>query len=200
MDETGAVVPGARITLVGPSGASKVVSSGSDGSYSIAGLVPGSYTVRAEAPDLTQTQPLKIVLTSGGQTLNVQMKVASVTQQVTVQENGGPSVTTEPANNATAMVLRGEDLQTLSDDPDDLQSDLQALAGPSADPEGGEIYNAGSAGARLFQRQAARKWDEASTPKTTTSSRITPPWLRDCTRGSLACACAAAGDGACHLD
>jgi len=29
-------------------------------------------------------------------------------------------------------VLQGKDLEALSDDPDELQSDLQALAGPSA--------------------------------------------------------------------
>ena len=157
MDETGAVVPGAKVTLVGPAGAAKVTTSGNDGSYSVAGLAPGSYTVRAEAPDLTQTQPVTIVLKPGAQTLNVQMKVASVTQQVTVQENAGPSVTTEPANNATAMVLRGDDLQALSDDPDDLQSDLQALAGPSAGPEGGEIYVDGFSGGQLPSKDSIRE-------------------------------------------
>jgi hypothetical protein len=157
MDETGAVVPGAKVTLVGPSGTASVTTSGNDGSYSIAGLAPGSYTVRADAPDLAQTQPVKIVLKPGMQTLNVQMKVASVTQQVTVQENAGPSVTTEPANNATALVLRGEDLQALSDDPDDLQSDLQALAGPSAGPEGGEIYVDGFSGGQLPSKDSIRE-------------------------------------------
>jgi hypothetical protein len=157
MDETGAVVPGAKITLVGPAGTPTVTTSGSDGSYSFAGVAPGSYTVRADAPDLTQTQPVKIVLKPGAQTLNVRMKVASVTQQVTVQENAGPSVTTEPANNATALVLRGEDLQALSDDPDDLQSDLQALAGPSAGPEGGEIYIDGFSGGQLPSKASIRE-------------------------------------------
>ena len=160
MDETGAMVPGAKVTLVGPAEAkvtTSITTSGNDGSYSIAGLTPGSYTVRADAPDLTQTQPVTIVLKAGAQTLNVRMKVASVTQQVTVQENAGPSVTTEPANNATALVLRGEDLQALSDDPDDLQSDLQALAGPSAGPEGGEIYVDGFSGGQLPSKDSIRE-------------------------------------------
>ena len=157
MDETGAVVPGAKVTLVGPAGTAVATTSGSDGSYSFAGVVPGNYSVRADAPDLTQTQPVKIVLKAGAQTLNVRMKVASVTQQVTVQENAGPSVTTEPANNATALVLRGEDLQALSDDPDDLQSDLQALAGPSAGPEGGEIYIDGFSGGQLPSKASIRE-------------------------------------------
>ena len=157
MDESGAVVPGAKITLNGPAGVAKVATSGSDGSYSFAGLAPGSYTVRATAAELSQAQPAKIDLRPGTQILNVQMKVASVTQQVTVQDNAGPSVTTESANNASAMVLRGDDLQALSDDPDDLQSDLQALAGPSAGPEGGEIYIDGFSGGQLPSKDSIRE-------------------------------------------
>ena len=157
MDETGAVVPGVKITLSGPAGAPRVTTSGNDGSYSFTGLLPGSYTVGAAAADLAQAHPAKIVLKAGVQTLNLQMKVASVTQQVTVQENAGPAVTTEPSNNATAMVLRGEDLQALSDDPDDLQSDLQALAGPSAGPEGGEIFIDGFSGGQLPSKDSIRE-------------------------------------------
>ena len=157
MDESGAVVPGAKITLNGPGGMTKVATSGSDGSYSFAGLAPGRYTVSTAAAELSQAQPAKIVLVPGTQTLNVQMKVASVTQQVTVQDNAGPSVTTESANNASAMVLRGDDLQALSDDPDDLQSDLQALAGPSAGPEGGEIYIDGFSGGQLPSKDSIRE-------------------------------------------
>ena len=37
-------------------------------------------------------------------------------------------------------MIKGEDLQALSDDPDELQSELEALAGPSAGPNGGQIY------------------------------------------------------------
>ncbi|MGD0359880.1 MAG: carboxypeptidase regulatory-like domain-containing protein [Bryobacteraceae bacterium] len=157
MDETGAFVPGATITLVGPLRVAKVATSGNDGSYSFTGLAPGSYEVRVSAPDLTQAQPAKIALQSGTQSLNVKMQVASVTQQVTVQDTAGPSVSTDPSSNSTATVLRGDDLQALSDDPDDLQSDLQALAGPSAGPEGGEIYIDGFSGGQLPSKDSIRE-------------------------------------------
>ncbi len=157
MDETGAFVPGATITLVGPLGVAKAATSGNDGSYSFVGLAPGSYEVRVTAPDLTQAQPAKIALQSGTQSLNVKMQVASVTQQVTVQDTAGPSVSTDPSSNSTATVLRGDDLQALSDDPDDLQSDLQALAGPSAGPEGGEIYIDGFSGGQLPSKDSIRE-------------------------------------------
>jgi hypothetical protein len=157
MDETGAVVPGATVALNGPSGAAKTATSGNDGSYSFIGLPPGSYTVRVSAPDLTQAQPVKSFCSPARSPLNVKMKVASVTQQVTVQDTAGPSVSTDPSSNSTATVLRGDDLQALSDDPDDLQSDLQALAGPSAGPEGGEIYIDGFSGGQLPSKDSIRE-------------------------------------------
>jgi len=43
-------------------------------------------------------------------------------------------VDVDPSNNASALILKGADLDMLSDDPDDLASDLQALAGPGAGP------------------------------------------------------------------
>jgi len=53
-------------------------------------------------------------LKPGIQTLDLQLKVALPLQKVTVQENAGPSVTTDPGNNASALVLRGDDLQALA--------------------------------------------------------------------------------------
>ncbi len=54
-------------------------------------------------------------------------------------------------------MLRGADLQALSDDPDDLQADLQALAGPSAGPSGGQIYIDGFTGGTLPSKDSIRE-------------------------------------------
>src|SRR5260370_9283711 len=138
-DETGAGVPKAKVTLTGPGGLAKTATAMNDGTYSFAGLPRGNYTVQAPAPDLAQ-QPVKLALKTGVQTLNLQLKVASAVQQVTVQENAAPALGTDPSSNTNSLILRGEDLQALSDDPEDLAADLQALAGPSAGPSGGSIY------------------------------------------------------------
>src|SRR5579871_5915249 len=156
-DETGAVVPGAKVTVTGPSGQVKITTTGVDGSYSVVGLAPGNYSVQASAPDLAMTAPVKVSLSSGTITLNLQLKVASTVQQVTIQENAGPQVTTDPSNNASALVLSGEDLDALPDDPDDLQQDLQALAGPSAGPNGGQIYIDGFSGGELPPKESIRE-------------------------------------------
>jgi protocatechuate 3,4-dioxygenase beta subunit len=138
-DETGAVVPGAKVTVTGQGNTIKITTSDPNGAYSIDGLAPGTYSVVAAAPDLSM-HPATVVLKAGAQTLNLQLKVAATAQQVTVQESVGPVVSTEATNNANQLVLRGEDLQGLSDDPDDLEADLEALAGPSAGPSGGSIF------------------------------------------------------------
>jgi len=156
-DQAGALVPGARITLTGPG--DRVQSTTADGNagYSFAGLAPGDYTVAGSAPDLVTPRPTAISLRPGAQTLNLQLDVVTTTQHVVVQDNTGPTVSTDPSNNAGALVLRGDDLQALSDDPDDLASDLQALAGPSAGPGGGAIYVDGFSGGEIPPKDSIRE-------------------------------------------
>jgi hypothetical protein len=127
-----------------------------NGFYFFAGLLPGQDTVRAAAPKLEQ-EPVQIVLKPGNQTLRLELKVAAMQQQATVQENTNTSVSTESANNASALVLRGKDLESLADDPEDLGADLQALAGPSAGPGGSSIFIDGFSGGQLPSKDAIRE-------------------------------------------
>ncbi len=152
-DETGAVVPGAKITITGA--AAKSATADNNGMYSVKALPLGPYSVVAAAPDLAM-QPVTIVL-KGSQTLNLQLKVASTVQQVTVQESVGPVLSTDSSSNAGQLVFRGEDLQALSDDPEDLQADLEALAGPSAGPSGGSIFIDGFSGGELPPKDSIRE-------------------------------------------
>jgi hypothetical protein len=55
------------------------------------------------------------------------------------------------------VVITGKDLDALSDDPDELQSELQALAGPSAGPNGGQIYIDGFTGGQLPPKSSIRE-------------------------------------------
>src|SRR5689334_11653564 len=156
MDESGAVVPGAKVTLSGPSG-SVTGTAANDGSYSFTALPPGNYTVMASAPELALPEPVTLVLKPGVQTRDIELQVASTAQKITIAENPGPAVTTDPSNNASALVMRGSDLDALADDPDDLQADLQALAGPSAGPNGGAIFVDGFSGGQLPPKESIRE-------------------------------------------
>ena len=63
----------------------------------------------------------------------------------------------DPENNAGAIILKDKDLEALSDDPDELMSELQALAGPSAGPNGGQIYIDGFTGGQLPPKASIRE-------------------------------------------
>jgi hypothetical protein len=156
-DQSAAVIPKATVTINGPAGLTQTASTGDDGSYTFSNLPLGNYTVQATAPQLTLPQPQRVTLRAGVQTLNLQLRVAVTLEQVTVQETSGPTVSTDAANNASALVLRGADLDALCDNPDDLSADLQALAGPAAGPNGGSIFIDGFSGGDLPPKDAIRE-------------------------------------------
>ena len=106
VDQSGAVIPKASITLTDPSGLVRKTAAAENGFYSFERLPPGPYTVQAAAPKLEQ-EPVHIVLKPGIQNMRLELKVTAVQQQTSVQENANTSVSTEPSNNASALVLRG---------------------------------------------------------------------------------------------
>jgi hypothetical protein len=157
-DESGALVPEAKVALTSSSSEqARETASARDGSYSFADVPAGEYTVEASAPQLILPEAVKVNLTSGAQVLNLQLKIAATRQQVTVEDNAGPSVTTESAGNASALSVQGKDLQSLGDDPEDLATDLQALAGPSAGPSGGSFYIDGFSGGQIPSKDSIRE-------------------------------------------
>ncbi|MGA3024622.1 MAG: carboxypeptidase-like regulatory domain-containing protein [Bryobacteraceae bacterium] len=157
-DESGAGVPGAKVTVSTAAGVVKAVTTGADGSYVATGLADGAYTVLASSPGLKQLQPARVDVAGGPKTVNLLLMVTLEKQEVTVQgEAQGATVSLESSNNAGAIVLKQQDLDALSDDPDDLQQDLQALAGPSAGPDGAQIYIDGFTGGRLPPKESIRE-------------------------------------------
>ena len=88
-----------------------------------------------------------------GKELNLPLAIAVEQQEVTVNgETQGVSIS--PDQNASAMVIKGSDLDALSDDPTELQNELQALAGPAAGPNGGQIYIDGFEGGQIPPKSA----------------------------------------------
>ncbi|MFZ0200540.1 MAG: carboxypeptidase-like regulatory domain-containing protein, partial [Candidatus Sulfotelmatobacter sp.] len=55
-DASGAVVPNARVTMTGPTGQTVHATTSGAGTYSSGALVPGTYSVRAEAKGFKTTQ------------------------------------------------------------------------------------------------------------------------------------------------
>jgi hypothetical protein len=148
-DESGGVVAGAKVTLTSSSGQLKETVSNKEGAYSFSNLPFGEYLLEASASQLTLPEPVNITLNAAVQTVNLQLKVAEMHEQVNVGDQAGAAITTESAGNASAVVLRGKDLDALGDDPEDLAADLQAMAGPSAGPNGGAFFIDGFSGGQL---------------------------------------------------
>ena len=131
VDEKGGVVIGANVVLVDANGVEKVTVTNNEGIYSFAGLASGIYTLRANARGFSTYENLAEIPADRKEPLNLDVKltVAVQKQEVTVTSET-PALSTEPGNNAGALILKSADLDALPDDPDDLADALQALAGP----------------------------------------------------------------------
>ncbi|HXW14497.1 MAG TPA: carboxypeptidase regulatory-like domain-containing protein, partial [Terriglobia bacterium] len=139
-DPSGAAVPSAKVAAISSTGQSILGVVHSDGSYEIQGLTPGTYTVKARAKGFTMFEQPNVQVTAGKTgKVDIALKIRQEVEKVEVTGEG-TQVSVNPSENATALVIKGEDLNALSDDPDELQSELEALAGPSAGPNGGQIY------------------------------------------------------------
>jgi hypothetical protein len=157
LDELGGAIVGATVTAIDAKGTEKTVLTNNSGVYTINGLAPGKYTLRVVNTGFAIYENAEVVVVSGkAQQLDVTLKVALEEQKVTVAADNR-ELSTEPENNAGAVVLKGEDLDALPDDPDDLAAALQALAGPSAGPNGGQIFVDGFTGGRLPPRASIRE-------------------------------------------
>ncbi len=153
-DPSGASVPGALVQLRGPGGERRATAN-TLGQYVFPSLEPGKYLVRfiAKGFSVSQQHDLEI---SGAATLDVQLTIETQTQVVNVEDEAG-KVSTDAGSNASALVLGEKELAALSDDPDELEQQLQAMAGPAAGPSGGQIYIDGFSGGRLPPKSSIRE-------------------------------------------
>lgn len=109
VDPQGAAVPAATITVRNTDVASsRVLTSGANGSFRVAGLNPGAYTVEAHAGSLRTRTPVRLTLTLGSSTeITLHLTVAAVKQSTSVTARNGTvegNTTAPPPNTAEASV------------------------------------------------------------------------------------------------
>jgi hypothetical protein len=155
-DPDGAIIPGATVILTTPSGKNVSTRSGSDGTYKVSAPA-GGYNIVVTMPGFANFTRNGVAL-APNQTLTIDAKliVGEQTQIVNVTSEA-TTVSTDADSNASATVIKGKDLEALSDDPDELQSELSALAGPAAGPNGGQIYVDGFTGGQLPPKSSIRE-------------------------------------------
>ena len=155
-DPLGGAIESARVEARGPSGR-KVAVTGPTGEYVLSGLRPGTYAVSVTRDKFTPYANDAVPVKAGeGTVLDVQLVLAPVEETVTVK-SPNPPLSLEPQSNAGAIVIKGADLDALPDDPDEMAEALQALAGPAAGPNGGQIFIDGFTGGRLPPKSAIRE-------------------------------------------
>jgi len=155
-DQTGALIPGAKVVLTGDNGKSATATTGHDGAYRFSAVAPGTYQIVVTAKGFADAA-MGVEVDSGKtivQDVNMQLPVEQ--QQVTVTEDAA-GVSTAADANTSAIVIKGKDLDALSDDPDELQNELNALAGPAAGPSGAQIFIDGFTGGQLPPKSSIRE-------------------------------------------
>jgi hypothetical protein len=157
LDQLGGLVVGATVTATEPgSGSSKTTTSGESGNFSLAGLQPGKYQVQVHMAGFSDYENKEVGIAVGPATiLEINLIVAIRAEQVAVGIEKGLSI--DEQNRSDTTVLKGQDIEALPDDPDELAAALQALAGPAVGPNGGQVLIDGFEGGRVPPRSSIRE-------------------------------------------
>ncbi|OLC83099.1 MAG: hypothetical protein AUH66_03360 [Acidobacteria bacterium 13_1_40CM_4_57_6] len=156
-DPSGGVIAKAAVRLTNASGASLDTTTNRDGFYEFKGLLLGTYSLKAVSKGFAVFSQEDVQILAGQtRQLSIGLLIQMEEEKVEVSDSSA-KVDIAPSNNAGMVVMQGKDLEALSDDPDELQSELQTLAGPSAGPNGGQIYIDGFTAGTLPPKASIRE-------------------------------------------
>lgn len=142
VDPSGAIILGAEVVLRDAQGQVQRHVTDASGEFRFGPLMPGIYSLRVTAEGFAPYEEPALILEPGpaGTTrvrreetvlphpLTILLEIL-ITERMEVTEETRVSV--EPDTNLSAIVLRGEDLEALPDDPEELLDVLRQMAGPS---------------------------------------------------------------------
>jgi len=126
VDQMGGVIPNAKVTI----GSAEPVVTNDKGVATITGLTPGKLSVTAEFPGF-ETRTLKDVTFKAGENKHVVvLPIQGLQDSVTVSRDAREAASDRRATFGTAMTR--EQIEALSDDPDEMAQQLQDIAGGGA--------------------------------------------------------------------
>lgn len=135
LDETRAVLAGATVTIAGLDAANKAAviapaTTSERGQVTFQNLTPGRYSIRAEFPGFQPRLLPDVRIRSGENRQVLVLALERVEQSVTVERDRQAAASDRDVTFGTALTR--EQIEALSDDPDELRRQLTDLAGPSA--------------------------------------------------------------------
>ncbi len=134
VDATGAILPGATVTVVPQDvqGAAAVAASANDaGVATIAGLNPGRYTVRAEFSGFDAGERTNVRLRAGDNKQEIELALTGFEDTIEVGRDP-QSAAADPNGGSLATQLTAEEIEALPDDPNELIRQLVEMAGGNA--------------------------------------------------------------------
>jgi hypothetical protein len=137
VDQTNAIIPGAQVSAapMDPSPASGTPAppapTDERGQITIDALVPGRYTIRAEFPGF-ETRILSDVRVRAGDNKHVVVLAVERLQDSVTVGRDKQAAAVDPRGDAFGTALTREQIEALSDDPDEMRRQLMDMAGPDA--------------------------------------------------------------------
>ncbi len=134
-DQTGAVIPGATVKVDGQepatrSVATETVQTSDQGIAAIAGLVPGRYVVQAAFPGFETSVARDVRVRTGDNKQSLVLSIQKLTDEITVGRDKQDAAA--DARVTFGSALTREQIDAISDDPNEARRQLMDMAGPGA--------------------------------------------------------------------
>jgi hypothetical protein len=131
-DQTGAVLPGATVTVTAEDGkALPDAMTGADGTATVTGIATGRYRVTVQFPGFETGRIADVRVRAGDNRQNVVLQLEKLQDEVTVEQDKR-SAAADPRGPTFGSALTREQIDALSDDPEEAKRQLQDLVGGNA--------------------------------------------------------------------
>jgi hypothetical protein len=132
VDMTGAILPGATVTITPRDRPAQamVVTATDDGIATVSGLKPGRYAIKAEFPGFDAIELEDVRLRAGDNKQHVELELTGFTDTVEVGQD--PQAAASNPNNTLATELSADEIENLSDDPNEMMRQLVEMTGGAA--------------------------------------------------------------------